>query len=219
MSCFLHLTKRSEFLRVQNRGSKTVSKAFVLQGCQRADSADDIASWRVGFTASKRVGNAVRRNRAKRRLRALVRQEMPDLARPEIDYVLIARVPATDASYRLDPKALRIAMKELHKKLDRRSAASGSNTNRPSASDSHISGSNANLSHASSAHAHVAKASGTTASESNSKDLKGLTALKSEQPHAEPDTKKIDKERASKTLENTDLETHAGPVRTAKGAK
>ena len=219
MSCFVHLTKRSEFLRVQNRGSKTVSKAFVLQGCQRADSADDIASWRVGFTASKRVGNAVRRNRAKRRLRALVRQEMPDLARPEIDYVLIARVPATDASYRLDPKALRIAIKELHKKLDRRSAASGSNTNKPSASDPDISGSNANLSHASSAHAHVAKASGTTASESNSKDLKGLTALKSEQPHAEPDTKKIDKERASKTLENTDLETHAGPVRTAKGAK
>lgn len=219
MSCFLHLTKRSEFLRVQNRGSKTVSKAFVLQGCQRADSADDIASWRVGFTASKRVGNAVRRNRAKRRLRALVRQEMPDLARPEIDYVLIARVPATDASYRLDPKALRIAIKELHKKLDRRSAASGSNTNKPSASDPDISGSNANLSHASSAHAHIAKASGTTASESNSKDLKGLTALKSEQPHAEPDTKKIDKERASKTLENTDLETHAGPVRTAKGAK
>ena len=229
MSCFLHLTKRSEFLRVQNRGSKTVSKAFVLQGCQRADSADDIASWRVGFTASKRVGNAVRRNRAKRRLRALVRQEMPDLARPEIDYVLIARVPATDASYRLDPKALRIAIKELHKKLDRRSAASGSNTNKPSASDPDISGSNANLSHASSAHAHVAKAhvakahvakaSGTTASESNSKDLKGLTALKSEQPHAEPDTKTIDEERASKTLENTDLETHAGPVRTAKGAK
>lgn len=224
MSCFLHLIKRSEFLRVQNRGSKTVSKAFVLQGCQRADSADDIASWRVGFTASKRVGNAVRRNRAKRRLRALVRQEMPDLARPEIDYVLIARVPATDASYRLDPKALRIAIKELHKKLDRRSAASGSNTNKPSASDPDISGSNANLSHASSAHAHIAKAhiakaSGTTASESNTNDLKGLAAHKSEDPHAEPDTKKIDKERASKTLENTDLETHAGPVRTAKGAK
>ena len=208
MSCFLHLTKRSEFLRVQNRGSKAVSKAFVLQGCQRAASADDSASWRVGFTASKRVGNAVRRNRAKRRLRALVRQEMPDLARPQIDYVLIARIAATETSYRLDPKALRIAVKELHKKLDRRSAASGS-----------TSGSNTNAPKASGSKANVADASGATASEPKINDIKGLASYKSAQPHAEPEPMGIDSDRAPITSEHVDLEAKSRPVRTAKGAK
>lgn len=122
-----HLTKRSEFLRVQKRGSKAVSKAFVLQGYQRVDGACDTTSWRVGFTASKRVGNAVRRNRAKRRLRALIAQEMPQIARSHTDYVCIARVPATDKSYRLDAKAFQAAIGELHKKIDRRSQNRGSN--------------------------------------------------------------------------------------------
>lgn len=47
--------------------------------------------FRVGFTASRKVGSAVARNRARRRLRAAVREVMPDNARPGHDYVVIAR--------------------------------------------------------------------------------------------------------------------------------
>lgn len=46
---------------------------------------------RIGFTASRRVGNAVERNRARRRLRAAAAQVFPELARPGHDYVVIAR--------------------------------------------------------------------------------------------------------------------------------
>ena len=46
---------------------------------------------RVGYTCSKKVGNAVARNRAKRRLRALARAVLPEAAAPGMDYVLIGR--------------------------------------------------------------------------------------------------------------------------------
>lgn len=54
---------------------------------------------RVGFTASKKVGNAVRRNRAKRRLRALADSVLRDRATIGHDYVMIARSATMDRPY------------------------------------------------------------------------------------------------------------------------
>jgi len=54
---------------------------------------------RVGFTATKRIGNAVMRNRAKRRLRAVARDILPKLGRQGHDYVIIARQGAIDRPY------------------------------------------------------------------------------------------------------------------------
>jgi len=81
------LPSRADFLRVTHHHKKHVTPGFILQVHHR----DDKDPARVGFTASKKVGNAVKRNKAKRRLRELARLTLKPLARPGTDYVLIAR--------------------------------------------------------------------------------------------------------------------------------
>ena len=88
-----HLTKRADFLKAA-KARKQVTPGFVLQLRRRAQ--DETAQGiRVGFTASKKVGNAVARNRAKRRLREIARLDLPSLGQPGCDYVLIGRAETT----------------------------------------------------------------------------------------------------------------------------
>ncbi|MBM3612679.1 MAG: ribonuclease P protein component, partial [Alphaproteobacteria bacterium] len=81
------LRRRAEFLRAAS-ALRQGTDAFLLQGRPRADGSDAI---RVGFTCSRKVGNAVMRNRARRRLREIARAILPGLARPGWDYVLVGR--------------------------------------------------------------------------------------------------------------------------------
>ena len=87
----IRLKKRAQFLRL-NTGARVHSKSFVLQASP--NDADDNAM-RVGFTCTKKVGNAVARNRAKRRLRALAQAILPHNGRHGTDYVLIGRAQVT----------------------------------------------------------------------------------------------------------------------------
>ncbi|MBK5932538.1 ribonuclease P protein component [Rhodovulum imhoffii] len=91
-SCLHTLTKRADFLRAA-RAQRQGTAGFMLQARKRHD--DGIAGIRVGFTCSKKVGNAVARNRAKRRLREVARQVLPACGRDGWDYVLIGRRDAT----------------------------------------------------------------------------------------------------------------------------
>jgi ribonuclease P protein component len=81
------LKRRPDFLQVASTGQKAAMPGLVLQTRDRADGE----ALRVGFTASRKVGGAVERNRARRRLRAAAEQVLGCKGRQAHDYVLIAR--------------------------------------------------------------------------------------------------------------------------------
>ncbi len=86
------LTSRPQFLAA----AKGVSEARGAVVVQRLDRRDGVAVVRLGFTATRKVGNAVIRNRAKRRLREAARAMAPLLAVSGSDYVFIARMGTAD---------------------------------------------------------------------------------------------------------------------------
>jgi len=82
----LRLKRRPEFLRVAAARKKWAAPGLILQVKAHARE-----SLRVGFTVSRKVGNAVHRNRAKRRLRALAAEILPIHAKMGYDLVIIGR--------------------------------------------------------------------------------------------------------------------------------
>ncbi len=94
------LKQRSEFLKVAAARRKWVAPGLILQARQNDPASaptpasaprQDTKELRVGFTVSKKVGNAVHRNRARRRLRAVAAEVMGSHAAHDVDYVLIGR--------------------------------------------------------------------------------------------------------------------------------
>lgn len=105
------ITKRRDFL-LAARAKRQGTKAMMLQGRRR----DDDGPARVGFTCSKKVGNAVARNRAKRRLREIARLVLPEYGRAGWDYVLIGRFEATaQRDFQALQDDLRYALRKIHK--------------------------------------------------------------------------------------------------------
>ncbi|WP_332659206.1 ribonuclease P protein component [Brevundimonas sp.] len=86
------MTSRPQFLAA----AKGVSEARGAVVVQRLDRGDDSPVVRLGFTATRKVGNAVVRNRAKRRLKEAARAMAPLLAVPGSDYVFVARAGTAD---------------------------------------------------------------------------------------------------------------------------
>jgi ribonuclease P protein component len=113
------LKRRAEFLRVANARRKAVTPGLILQALKRPRettamlNAETTDAPRVGFTASRKVGIAVARNRARRRLRAAVGQVMPRHAAPGHDYVVIARLETLKRPFTALLGDLEAALKRL----------------------------------------------------------------------------------------------------------
>jgi ribonuclease P protein component len=90
----LRLKQRADFLAAAG-GAKVATAGFVLQGRNREDGAPA----RIGFTVSRKVGNAVERNRVRRRLRDIVKRSAADELRLGYDYVLVGRRTALSRQF------------------------------------------------------------------------------------------------------------------------
>lgn len=78
-----------------------------------------IDKWRVGFTASKKVGNSVIRNRCKRRMRAMAQQLLPELGLSSVDYVFIAKKSLVTANWPDFMAQAKKAVTHLNKKIEK----------------------------------------------------------------------------------------------------
>lgn len=116
------LRKRREFLRVRG-GGRWSTPAFVLEAKLRNDTKPSLPASaeqaftgpRFGFTVTKRLGNAVRRNRIRRRLKAAVSEVAKVAARDHFDYVLVARDAAHDLDFASLISELKIAFERVHR--------------------------------------------------------------------------------------------------------
>jgi len=89
------LTVRRDFLAA-NAGKRAPMPGFVLLALDRADGVPDM---RIGYTVTKKIGNAVVRNRMKRRLRALAREILPEAGLAGHDHVLIGRAGGVERGF------------------------------------------------------------------------------------------------------------------------
>lgn len=119
------LKKRGEFLAAARKGRKWAARGLVLQarpwrtgetpaGIESDGGGEAKAPMRVGYTASRKVGNAVARNRAKRRLREVAAQVLPEYGRPRHDYVLIARAATLERDFADLIRDLKTALQRVH---------------------------------------------------------------------------------------------------------
>jgi ribonuclease P protein component len=116
------LKTRAEFLAVRG-GARFSSPAFVLETKPRAarSGEDSAPGPRFGFTITKKIGNAVTRNRIRRRLKAAIAPLSATLAAPANDYVVIARKPAFDIPFASLQKDLERALQRVHHAASERS--------------------------------------------------------------------------------------------------
>lgn len=115
MSEVLILKKRKDFVRVAAKGVKVATSTLILQAAQNLSAPTDTC--RAGYTTTKKLGKAHIRNRTRRRMRAVVRELFPALARSGVDYVLIGRYNTADCPFDKLKGDLRYGLKKLHKLL------------------------------------------------------------------------------------------------------
>lgn len=107
------LKKRREFLRLRG-GARWAGPAFVLETKPAPADDPDQQYPRFGFTVTKAMGNAVVRNRIRRRLKAAVREVAPAIAKPGTHYVLVARAAAALRPFSDLKKDLEHAFQRVH---------------------------------------------------------------------------------------------------------
>lgn len=112
---FKTIKKRPDFVRLFSKGRYVAKSGLVVQAFLRPfEECEKNGTFvRVGFTATKKIGNAVVRNRCKRRLRALAAQMLPEYAVERADYNFIARAATPEIPFKQLKKEAKEALYRL----------------------------------------------------------------------------------------------------------
>ena len=106
------LVRRSEYLRVARARKYVVTRGLILQ-FETKDLKTDGSAFRVGYTVSKKVGNAVTRNKARRRLKSVVNDVLSSSSEQPLDLVLIGRADTLHRTYDELLEDFRFAIKSV----------------------------------------------------------------------------------------------------------
>ncbi len=121
MTTLEKLKKRKDFLRIAGNGQKYIRPTLVLQAMKTEAANENISATspiiRLGFTATRKLGGAVIRNRIRRRLKEAARQLAPLYGQPGNDYVIIGRQRALEAPFSEIQNDMRQAFTSLKGKL------------------------------------------------------------------------------------------------------
>ncbi|WP_347548202.1 ribonuclease P protein component [Pseudalkalibacillus hwajinpoensis] len=109
MNSNYRIKKNSEFQNVFKNGNSTANRQFVVYVLKRSDQPQ----FRIGLSVSKRIGNAVTRNRVKRLVRESFHQ-LSDQIKFPYDFVVIARKPASDMSFEEVKSSLMHVLNRAH---------------------------------------------------------------------------------------------------------
>ena len=110
----LRLRKRADFLRVRNTGQAVATRSCIIQYAKRSENmGDSVSCVGIGFTATKKIGKATVRNRAKRRLKAIILDKNLQL-KSGYDIVLIARSATPNRSWDKLQKDIKHGLQQAH---------------------------------------------------------------------------------------------------------
>ena len=115
MTAVLKIKKRKDFLRVAKQGLKMVTSTVILQAAQSLSVSETAP--KIGFTTSKKLGKAHIRNRARRRMRAALRETYNRL-KPGYEYVLIGRYNTAECDFAKLKDDLIWGIKKLNKQFE-----------------------------------------------------------------------------------------------------
>lgn len=114
MAKLLTLKSSKDFQRIKSAKRKWITKNVILQYV-----ANDQGNFRIAFVVTKKLGNAVVRNKLRRRLREVARLHLQHKAPPGFDYIIIARHGMLDLSFQDLCKDLLSGLSYLHRKNKR----------------------------------------------------------------------------------------------------